>query len=99
MTPVATRVFTASETADCRWQTAKEEARDAGDRRRRPERDGHRARRYRYWIGGTLFGVGWALLSVCLGPLFAVLGSGVSVMLVALLSALAGTWTYSYLRP
>lgn len=43
--------------------------------------------------------MGWVLLSVCLGPLFAVLGSGVSVMLVALLSALAGTWTYSYLRP
>ena len=53
----------------------------------------------RYWLGGTLFGFGWALLGACPGPIFALLGSGISVMLVALAAALAGTWTYGYLRP
>ena len=31
---------------------------------------------YRYWIGGTLFGVGWALTGACPGPLFALTGAG-----------------------
>ena len=54
---------------------------------------------YRYWAGGTIFGLGWALLGACPGPIFALLGNGVTVMVVALLSALVGTWTYGYLRP
>jgi uncharacterized membrane protein YedE/YeeE len=56
-------------------------------------------RGYRYWIGGTLFGVGWALTGACPGPLFALVGGGMSVYVVAALSALAGTWLYGYLRP
>jgi len=54
---------------------------------------------YRYWIGGTMFGVGWALTGACPGPLFALAGSGLTVYTVAALSALAGTWLYGYLRP
>ena len=53
----------------------------------------------RYWIGGTLFGVGWALLGACPGPIFALFGSGVTVLIVALLAALLGTWAYALLRP
>ena len=53
----------------------------------------------RYVIGGAMFGVGWALTGACPGPLVALVGSGVPVMIVAVLSALAGTWTYGYLRP
>ena len=53
----------------------------------------------RYWVGGTLFGLGWALVGACPGPLFALLGNGVGVILVPLLSALAGTWSYGALRP
>ena len=53
----------------------------------------------RYWIGGTLFGVGWAMLGACPGPIFALLGSGVTVLIVALLAALLGTWAYALLRP
>jgi hypothetical protein len=52
----------------------------------------------RYWIGGTLFGLGWALLGACPGPIFALIGTGTSVMLVALASALAGTWVYGCIR-
>jgi uncharacterized protein len=53
----------------------------------------------RYAVGGTVFGVGWALTGACPGPLFALLGSGVGVIAVAIGSALVGTWTYGYLRP
>ena len=50
-------------------------------------------------IGGTLFGMGWALTGACPGPLYTHLGAGTSVMIVAILSALLGVWLYGYLRP
>ena len=53
----------------------------------------------RYWLGGTLFGLGWALVGACPGPLFALLGNGISVIIVPIVSALAGTWMYGVLRP
>jgi len=53
----------------------------------------------RYVVGGTLFGIGCALTGVCPGPLVALVGAGVPVMVVAIASALVGTWTYAYLRP
>ena len=53
----------------------------------------------RYAAGGTIFGLGWALAGACPGPLFALLGNGVTVMIVAIASALAGTWWYGFLRP
>ncbi len=48
--------------------------------------------------GGLLFGFGWALTGACPGPMFAQIGTGAFVMVVALLSAIAGTWTYGYFR-
>ena len=54
---------------------------------------------YRYGIGGTLFGIGWALTGACPGPLVALTGSGMTVYAAAALSALAGTWCYGRLRP
>ena len=53
----------------------------------------------RYAIGGVIFGLGWALTGACPGPLFALLGSGLTVIAVSILSALLGTWTYGLLRP
>lgn len=53
----------------------------------------------RYAAGGTIFGLGWALAGACPGPLFALVGNGVSVMIVAIGSALAGTWLYGFLKP
>jgi len=52
----------------------------------------------RYAIGGTIFGVGWALTGACPGPLFALFGSGVSLMAAVIVSALAGTRAYGALR-
>jgi uncharacterized membrane protein YedE/YeeE len=56
-------------------------------------------RGYRYWIGGMIFGAGWALTGACPGPLFALIGAGATVFVVAAIAALAGTWAYGYLRP
>ncbi len=53
----------------------------------------------RYVAGGLIFGTGWALVGACPGPLFALLGAGVGVIGVACVAAMAGTWTYGYLRP
>ena len=53
----------------------------------------------RYLAGGTIFGLGWAMTGACPGPLVALVGGGVPVMIVALASALAGTWLYGFLRP
>ncbi|HEV7348419.1 DUF6691 family protein [Telluribacter sp.] len=48
--------------------------------------------------GGLLFGLGWAITGACPGPLFAQIGSGYLAVIVTLLSAILGTWTYGYLR-
>ncbi len=48
--------------------------------------------------GGLLFGFGWALTGACPGPMFAQIGTGALVVVVALLSAIAGTWVYGYFR-
>jgi len=53
----------------------------------------------RYAAGGTIFGMGWALTGACPGPLFALLGSGIGTIALAILAAMAGTWTYGVLRP
>ncbi len=48
--------------------------------------------------GGLLFGLGWALTGACPGPLYAQIGSGFLVVIITLLSAMLGTWTYGYFQ-
>ena len=48
--------------------------------------------------GGLMFGIGWAITGSCPGPLFAQIGTGATVVIVTLLSAIAGTWVYGKLR-
>jgi uncharacterized membrane protein YedE/YeeE len=48
--------------------------------------------------GGLIFGFGWAITGACPGPLFAQIGSGVTVMLITLFFAVVGTWVYGYYR-
>jgi uncharacterized membrane protein YedE/YeeE len=45
-----------------------------------------------------VFGLGWGLLGACPGPIYVLLGNGVTVMPAAFLSALAGAWVYGALR-
>lgn len=48
--------------------------------------------------GGLLFGFGWAITGACPGPLFAQIGTGATVVIVTLLSAIGGTWVYGLIR-
>jgi len=57
-----------------------------------------RSARPRWSSNQPSFGLGWAFTGACPGPLFALVGSGVTVMIVAIISALAGTWLYGSLR-
>lgn len=52
----------------------------------------------RYLIGGTIFGLGWAMTGACPGPMFILLGNGVLVILVAIASGIFGTFVYGKLR-
>lgn len=49
-------------------------------------------------FGALLFGFGWAMTGACPGPLFAQVGTGATVILITILSAIAGTWVYGYFR-
>lgn len=55
--------------------------------------------RHRYWIGGTLFGLGWGLLGMCPGPIYALIGYGAGAAVIALISALVGARVYAALAP
>jgi uncharacterized protein len=55
--------------------------------------------RKQHVLGGLAFGIGWGLLGACPGPIFALIGSGLPVMIVGLVAATAGAWTYGLLRP
>lgn len=52
----------------------------------------------RYLLGGTLFGMGWALTGACPGPLFALFGAGFYPILIVIAAALLGTYAYGALR-
>ena len=52
----------------------------------------------RYLIGGSIFGMGWAMTGACPGPLFILVGNGAGVVLVVIASAMLGTYVYGRLR-
>lgn len=54
--------------------------------------------RYRYLLGGVVFGLGWGLVGACPGPIYALLGSGYAGAAVILLGALLGTYTYGLVQ-
>ncbi|WP_421869409.1 DUF6691 family protein [Marinoscillum sp.] len=55
------------------------------------------AKQKRFWpplIGGTIFGLGWALTGACPGPIYIIIGNGFLVFSVVFLSAVMGTFLY-----
>ena len=48
----------------------------------------------RYWVGGIFFGLGWALVGSCPGPIFILLGAGFWSIVLVLFGALLGTFIY-----
>ena len=53
---------------------------------------------FRYWIGGLLFGLGWALVGCCPGPLFILIGAGFYPIILVLFGALLGTFLYGLIK-
>lgn len=52
----------------------------------------------KYIIGGSIFGLGWALTGACPGPMFVNVGYGYWSMLIVILGALAGTYLYGVVK-
>jgi uncharacterized membrane protein YedE/YeeE len=50
-------------------------------------------------LGGTLFGMGWAITGACPGPMYAQLGAGTLLAVVTFLGAMSGMYLYAYLQP
>lgn len=52
----------------------------------------------RYIIGGTIFGLGWALSGACPGPMYILIGTGAFSVFIVILAALLGTYIYGLLK-
>lgn len=52
----------------------------------------------RYIVGGTLFGLGWALAGACPGPIYILVGAGYWPIIIVLIGAILGAFTYGALR-
>ena len=48
----------------------------------------------RHLLAGSIFGLGWALVGCCPGPMYVLLGNGYVIMILVLLGAILGTYTY-----
>ena len=53
---------------------------------------------YANFSGGLLFGLGWAFTGACTGPIYALIGNGLSVFIIVLVFAYLGTYSYGILR-
>lgn len=47
-----------------------------------------------YPLGGFIFGIGWGIIGLCPGPMFALVGAGSLPTWIVLIGALHGTWLY-----
>ena len=52
----------------------------------------------RYLLGGTIFGLGWALTGACPGPMYTLVGNGYAAVLVVVASAVVGTFFYGLFK-
>lgn len=52
----------------------------------------------RYLIGGTIFGLGWALSGACPGPMVVNIGYGYFAMGIVFLFAVVGTYLYGIVK-
>jgi uncharacterized membrane protein YedE/YeeE len=52
----------------------------------------------RYLIGGSIFGLGWALSGACPGPMVVNIGYGYWAMAIVFFFALVGTYLYGLIK-
>lgn len=57
----------------------------------------HKNFSYGQIFGGFIFGLGWALTGACPGPLYALIGSGFTIIIITLIFAILGTYIYGIL--
>ncbi|MFT5512356.1 MAG: putative membrane protein YedE/YeeE [Bacteroidia bacterium] len=50
------------------------------------------------FLGGIIFGLGWAMTGSCPGPLYAHVGYGHTIMIMTILCAIMGVFTYGVLK-
>lgn len=48
-------------------------------------------------VGGTIFGLGWALAGACPAPLFVLIGHGILPIIIVLIGAMLGAFIYGVL--
>ncbi|MEN9978074.1 MAG: hypothetical protein RLZZ569_699 [Bacteroidota bacterium] len=53
---------------------------------------------FRYLIGGSIFGLGWALSGACPGPMVVNIGYGFISFTVVLIFAVVGTYLYGLIK-
>ncbi len=52
----------------------------------------------RYFVGGSIFGLGWAVAGACPGPMYVLFGTGVWTILIVIAAAVLGTFVYGMLK-
>ena len=52
----------------------------------------------RHILAGSIFGLGWALMGACPGPMFVMLGQGYLIFILVIASATLGTFAYGMLK-
>ncbi len=52
----------------------------------------------RYIIGGSIFGLGWALSGACPGPMYILVGTGAFSVIIVIAAAILGTFVYGLIR-
>ena len=52
----------------------------------------------RHLLAGSIFGLGWALIGACPGPMYVLLGHGYWIFLVVIAGAILGTFTYGLVK-
>jgi hypothetical protein len=50
------------------------------------------------FIGGVFFGLGWALIGACPGPLYALIGAGNTIFILPVIGAFIGVILYGALK-
>jgi uncharacterized protein len=53
---------------------------------------------WRYILGGSIFGMGWALSGACPGPMYVLIGTGAMAIMIVIFGAIIGTFLYGVLK-
>lgn len=51
-----------------------------------------------YLLGGSIFGLGWALCGACPGPMFILFGTGSLSIVIVIIAAIFGTLVYGLIK-